>query len=873
VQSGAPAPMLVVISPKLEEWMNPRTRFFRSIALIGALGVGFAACGDNVVNVPETPTISAAPASMQLAPGQTRQIVASLTNVEGGINYSSDNTGVATVSASGLVTGVAEGSATITVSSATQPSLATAVDVNVVADELPPTEDPSITIQSITQFGTLFPVDPNNVTGIVDITLGVERATADSLRVLVGTKVVSECTQRFNTAAGPAKLDAVGLRLAEDLISVVCSINTADYDIVAGQGIPVFANGQFPVRAVLYDNGAVLASATSAPITLNNSDFTVVTIDTPNDAINPTTGLRWDGGAVTAVAVPVIFTGAPVTSVTFNANGAIRTDADGAAGGFSVVFPLTGANNVGSQTDPTFDVTVTTVRTNGQPGPAGDSDFWLPAGVVAFRLDNEAPSAGTFTLAATQFDGWVNATYLFRSGHTGVVDAGVAGVDTTYHVALASAFANPAALTTTERATVAATPEVTNAATLAETLTSDVYVVVARAVDLLGNAVTIQISGGAGTGTNGTIGVDKSAPSIELQSGPADMTVTNNPAALAAYVAAASDTLSGFGATPWRLRDRVATPAGTTCEIGTGVTCAFAQSATGTVNLPLDQGYHTVEIFVVDKANNSSTTITRLALVDTEAPTVSNIQIPTTLVGGQVANFTALAQDNLNLDAAHFYLGYGGLYLQFEPTKDLGSFGASFATETSATLTTTTPFVRGVQNVAAGGAPTGGFISANEAQWQVFDLANPSVFQTNACSFTRPATAKTTYPLSWTMTASASAAVDRSPTTGQPACTTTPTSTQVSVSVSAAGTFDRPFIKVVVLQDVGANHWIPVGETTSASVTDVAGTRTWTYSGITYSPGANAAAGPVTLVVAGMDSEGDVLLSEPVVVTVTAGGP
>src|SRR5690606_386125 len=99
---------------QLEEWMNPRTKFLRSVALVGALGIGLAACGDDIT-IPQDESISANPASMTLAPGQTRQIVASLTGVEGGINYASDNNAVATVNATGQVTGVSVGSATITV--------------------------------------------------------------------------------------------------------------------------------------------------------------------------------------------------------------------------------------------------------------------------------------------------------------------------------------------------------------------------------------------------------------------------------------------------------------------------------------------------------------------------------------------------------------------------------------------------------------------------------------------------------------------------------------------------------------------------------------------------------------------------------------
>ncbi len=85
------------------------------------------------VSLPSVTGITATPPTMSLAIGNTSQITASVQpgGAAQGITYTSSNTAIATVSSSGLVTAVANGTATITVMSSANNSFTTPVAVTV----------------------------------------------------------------------------------------------------------------------------------------------------------------------------------------------------------------------------------------------------------------------------------------------------------------------------------------------------------------------------------------------------------------------------------------------------------------------------------------------------------------------------------------------------------------------------------------------------------------------------------------------------------------------------------------------------------------------------------------------------------------------
>lgn len=79
--------------------------------------------------------VTVSPTSVSVAEGDTQQLVAEVmpAGAAPGLLYESSDEGVATVSPAGLVTGVAEGSAVITITSAARPAVRTTVPVEVTA--------------------------------------------------------------------------------------------------------------------------------------------------------------------------------------------------------------------------------------------------------------------------------------------------------------------------------------------------------------------------------------------------------------------------------------------------------------------------------------------------------------------------------------------------------------------------------------------------------------------------------------------------------------------------------------------------------------------------------------------------------------------
>jgi hypothetical protein len=223
--------------------MLARTKWWRGLGVAVIASVALSACEDTVVNVPPQPeppappiTITITPAQLNLVQGQTQQVVATVTGGAEGtsraVTYSSSNTAVATVAATGVVTAVAQGSASIIATATADASVRAAAGVTVTPAVIPPTDNARVTIQAVTAGGTFFPVNPDNVTGQIDVALNVERGPATSLVVTLNGQVVPGCTQNFGASANePATLTAEDLTLSAATQSVVCAINTARYTV------------------------------------------------------------------------------------------------------------------------------------------------------------------------------------------------------------------------------------------------------------------------------------------------------------------------------------------------------------------------------------------------------------------------------------------------------------------------------------------------------------------------------------------------------------------------------------------------------------------------------------------------------------------
>ena len=208
--------------------------------IITAISEGQATSVALVVNPIPVASVEVTPSTGTLNIGATQQLTVTLRDQSGNvltgrnITYSSSNTGVATVSGTGLVTAVAAGNATITVNSEGRIATAT-FTVNAAL--------PTIALRSVTQGGTN--VNMSNVSGTViatyDVTLPAGHA-ATAISINLGGREICRVTVT-STAISP--------------LEVQCTINT----LLTENGTRVFPNGQYILSArVLGASDTVLAS-------------------------------------------------------------------------------------------------------------------------------------------------------------------------------------------------------------------------------------------------------------------------------------------------------------------------------------------------------------------------------------------------------------------------------------------------------------------------------------------------------------------------------------------------------------------------------------------------------------------------------------
>ena len=227
----------------------------------------------------------------------------------------------ATVSAAGLVTAsnTVQGVTTVQAQSQADPNAKDVVTITVgPASGGGATQ---VTIGAVTQFGTIFPVNPGNVFGIIDITanLDVPTGTTGSIRFDIvdpaGNVIRADiCSQQFTSgSSAETAIEAVP-------VTVVCTFNTASLD---SAGLALLQNGTYRIRVrVLNAAGTTqLATATGQPLVFNNADIAVMTVRT-DSMTGPQTdqaGLSWRAGQVIVHVRPAIFTNtqaSPLGSIT-----------------------------------------------------------------------------------------------------------------------------------------------------------------------------------------------------------------------------------------------------------------------------------------------------------------------------------------------------------------------------------------------------------------------------------------------------------------------------------------------------------------------------------------------------------------------------
>ena len=784
----------------------------------------------------------------------------------------------ASVSATGLVTTIAPGTAVIQAVSQANPSAKGAVAIQVAdtgATTVPPTTgQPSITIASVTQFGTLFPVNPGNVNGTVDVTMNVDipaGVQASKLQIsLAGPNgtVVVPC-QTF-TGSTSSDVSAEG---AEAPQTIVCSINTAALN---ANGTPVFVNGTYTATAqLLGPTGTVIAQAVSPSLIFNNTSAQNISVtascnNTVAPAACPTTGpggLLWSTGDLVVTVTPAIYAPAPnnttnnvTVTVTDLANAISSTQTistANASGQFVATFPrsATPANGGVSTFQGPVQVTVNSVVAN-QTGPSNTTGS---VASPAIRLDNVAPVLGGGI--TTPASGWVGANTTMSS--FGAALAGTdAGVDTDTTYVQFSTTSGTAGFSTFTA--VSALPQTTTA--------SGVWIR-AMVCDKLHNCTT--------TAAN-QVGVDLTAPTIsQLAANDTILETSGERTATNELVVAGVENASGFPASGSYVQVQIVqtTAAGTKCiDPNTGAasavpssgTCAFVNNTNDTgidINTATD-GYYVVTARLVDNAGNVSSTVSRTFLVDTTAPTASVTGLAFTAsqvtVNGTASDDVDLRGWQANETWAGANISGTGLNtLPFSQLTNDGSFGLPLTTSVSASATE--GIIRQVDgfnlsNVGFGavdvadnfGSGNIGFTSTGDG----FDNAGnfTAAFGTYA-----PTTSSSVLCRSGTSTACGSANVGN-------------TSTTITFAPVTAANTNNPISTVyfyaLIPASNGVNYARLIGSTSTSSLTinTPGNTRNWTYTaslpttllppvvtpGTTYN---------VTVFAVAVDAQGDALSS------------
>lgn len=906
--------------------------------LVGLLAVaGLTACGDKVqtsqITLTTTPpaagvvhSVTVSPASVTINVGGTAQLAASVdadaSVTDRTVTWTSSDATVATVSTSGLVTGVKAGTVTIVASSKASPTVqgAAAVTVGGGSNVVPTVTISSLNTTVCTPTCTSVPANLQNfgtggapaTTGQLDVILNVDSQgqplKSVSATLKCGTDSLTQ-TQTVSGAAAPLNADASSA-------PVTFSFNTTQFNSTTG--VAALHNGTCAISASAATAAGTQSATTSQQLTLNNADVAFATVSASKGPASDGAGLSWVGGDVTVNVVPVFYTsGRSAVSGIVTLGGTVPASC--------VPGPCVNAT-ASTQSLTTFPGSVT-FSASKAPGASGgvkgetinpvtitttfvdnSGNSFAPAAVVTgpTRLDNQAPDIATVPVAfapntQNTNGGWVGTNFLFSKALT--LDASTTsdfkGVD---KVTDSTMYAAAGSASSSFKTFV-------NVTDLPETALGNTYGLRVKVCDALGNCAT--------TAELTQFGVDLTAPTFTASGlannstfGLADAVNTTVNVAAVDPSGAGSVTGSGFGATPVIAQDNRLFPKGTSsqqtaCVIGTDPNATGL--CTGSTAEPLtfaadatNPGQFTLTYYVVDQAGNQSAPTTVNYYIDQNAPAVTGgLAIPSAIAVG--ASFSASATDNMDVAGANGIMHYpavapAGLVpvtggVQISSAASLSATGIAFdnTLTRTATATFTLPssgFYRGLATVAGAPAPSapdsvgiraldavGNLSVADQALLPTANLSAPTAYKVGSGA---------AFDLAGFTVATSKATVS---VTGAGGVATTTTLTASVAAATAQST--TPFSQVCFYYQTpapGAPKNVENGagapgsgtaagdlvliSCTSASVTiDNAGARTFQYTA-SFTPAASLKGNTLQIVAIGNNANSDALVTDAVALTV-----
>ena len=239
----------------------------------GAMGSG---AGTLNVQAASITAVTVTPSTANVNVGQTIQAAASVTgtNPAQTVSWNSLAPTVASVSTSGLITGLVGGTAVIQACSTVDTTKCGTAQINVLV----PTPA-TVSIASVTRAtagGTIVPVTLTNVFGQIEIALNLENGSRQLSRVdaLIGGVVVA--TQTFTAVAPPADTKAAGEAPALAPQTISLSVNTMQARKNGNVFLPVIFNGNSAITANLYVQTSSTPIASNAvPVVMNNKDAAI----------------------------------------------------------------------------------------------------------------------------------------------------------------------------------------------------------------------------------------------------------------------------------------------------------------------------------------------------------------------------------------------------------------------------------------------------------------------------------------------------------------------------------------------------------------------------------------------------------------------
>lgn len=217
-------------------------KFYRSVLAAGVVALGLAACGDNAVVAPPPPpppsagvtSVTLTPANASVGIGQSIQIAASVvadSGVATTLNWTTSNALIATVSATGLVTGVGLGTTTIIATSTANPARSAAVGITVTSSSV-------FNISPATM--SLAPGQSSSATATISLSAG-QTATAivwTSLAPSIAT-VSGSCTTTAGTSVCPITGVSQGSAVISASTTVAGQTFTQTVAVTVGAGASI----------------------------------------------------------------------------------------------------------------------------------------------------------------------------------------------------------------------------------------------------------------------------------------------------------------------------------------------------------------------------------------------------------------------------------------------------------------------------------------------------------------------------------------------------------------------------------------------------------------------------------------------------------